>query len=114
MIPPTTRRPASSHGVTEPAGYSSLPKPVRDLLAAFPSLRIAFDRLGASVSRDLQSRRSLLLLLAKWNDTVPPSRGVIKDLRDFMQLPIELDSGARSEARRLRRRQLARKRSPEQ
>jgi hypothetical protein len=108
MMPPNTRPPTSSTGPVPP-GYSPLPNTVQELLAGFPSLRKALDRLDAAAQRDLESRRRLLLLLAKWADTLPPPRGAIKDLRDFMQLRIELGSGACSGARRRRRRKTARK-----
>jgi len=41
------------------------------------------------------SEEDLILLARKWRETLPPGRGVLKYLRDFMQLKLELGPSGR-------------------
>jgi hypothetical protein len=83
---------------------------INDWLAERPNIRGVLDRLQDHVAAGVMSPEDVVLLAKKWEDTLPPSRGVVKDLRDFMQLKLGLDPAAVSTKRPRRRRRRNRKR----
>lgn len=103
---PKDQRPKSSLGPV------SLPdKPCRSQhqlidgwLTERPDIRGVLDRLQHHVAAGTVSSEDIVLLARKWEDTLPPPRGVVKQLRDFMQLKLELDLAAFSKKRPKRRR----------
>src|SRR5262245_10246329 len=72
-------------------------------LAERPDIRGVLDRLQGYVAVGAVSREDVLLLARKWRDTLPPRRGVVKQLRDFMQLNLGFEIAAVSRKRPRRR-----------
>ena len=68
-------------------------------LAERPGIRGVLDRLQHYVAGGAVSSEDIVLLAKKWEDTLPPRRGVVKHLRDFMQLKLGLDLAAVSRKR---------------
>ena len=79
-------------------------------LAERPGIRSVLDRLQHHVGAGAVSSEDIILLAKKWEDTLPPRRGVVKNLRDFMQLKLGLDLAAFSRKRSSRRRRKTGKR----
>lgn len=103
---PGDRRPGSS-----PRAVSLPDEPTRSQyrlidgwLAERPDIRGVLDRLQHHVAAGAVAPEDVVLLAKKWEDTLPPRRGVVKQLRDFMQLKLGLDLSAFSRKRPRRRR----------
>lgn len=102
---PSDRRPKSS---PRPASLPDNPSRSRhQLIDAWlserPDIRGVLDRLQDHVAAGAVSPEDVVLLAKKWEDTLPPRRGVVKHLRDFMQLKLEFDLAAFSRKRPRRR-----------
>jgi hypothetical protein len=69
-----------------------------------PDVRRVLDRVQHHIGAGTVSPKDVVLLAKKWADTLPPRRGEVKQLRDFMQLKLELDLAAVSRTRPRRRR----------
>jgi hypothetical protein len=67
-----------------------------------PSIRRVFERLQDQVAEGKISGDDLMRLIKKWSQTLPPRRGVVKNLQDFMQLGLALDLPAGRRRRRRR------------
>jgi hypothetical protein len=103
---PSDRRRKPSPRVSSPLGsHSRSPHLLIDnWLAERPDIRGVLDRLQGHIAAGAVSREDVLLLARKWRDTLPPRRGVVKQLSDFMQLKLGLDLAAVSRKRPRRRR----------
>jgi len=104
-VTPRDRRPRSSPRTASLPDKScrSQHQLIDEWLAERPDVRGVLDRLQHHVAGGAVSPEDVVLLAKKWEETLPPRRGVVKDLRDFMQLKLGLDLSALSR-RRLRRR----------
>jgi len=103
---PRDRRPKLSPRSSLPLGSQSRSPhlPIDTWLVERPDIRGVLDRLQGYVAVGAVSREDVLLLARKWRDTLPPRRGVVKQLRDFMQLKLGLEIAAVSRKRPRRRR----------
>jgi hypothetical protein len=59
-------------------------------LTRHTNVRRVIDRLQSHFAAGAVTPEDLILLMKKWADTLPPRRGVLKDLRDFAQLRLDL------------------------
>jgi len=57
------------------------------------SIHRVLERLQRDLRHGIITRAAALLALKKWSDTLPPRRGAVKNIRDFMQLKFALDPG---------------------
>jgi hypothetical protein len=93
-------------------GDSRSPHPlIQALLVECCGVGEVLDRLQGYVDAGLISREDVVLLARKWQDTLPPRRGVVKQLRDFMQLKLGFEIAAAS-TENPRRRRRKRRSSP--
>ncbi len=103
---PKDRRPKLSARPTSPSDTPSASHHhlINAWLTNHPNVRRVFARLQNQVADGTISQEDLILLTKKWSDTIPPRHGIVKNLRDFMQLKLALDSSAFSKKKRRRRR----------
>jgi hypothetical protein len=63
-------------------------------LAEHPNVKQVLDRMQSHRATGVVSDEDVILIANKWRQTLPPARGVLKYLRDFMQLRLDLGTDA--------------------
>jgi hypothetical protein len=83
------------------ARFQNLPEPVRVWLAEQPRIVDLLSQLERHLASGAMSGREVARLAKRWQETLPPRRGAVLTLSDFMQLEFEL--GLPRRRRKLRR-----------
>lgn len=69
---------------------SVTPNPLDAWLSKHTNIRQLLERLNREMIAGSLSEEDVILLIRKWRETLPPQRGVVKYLRDFMQLTLDV------------------------
>jgi hypothetical protein len=80
--------------------FRSLYPLINSWLAEHPNVCQVIDDLQLQVRTGRVQFEDIVLLARKWEETLPPPRGVVKQLRDFMQLRLDVDVCPGKESRR--------------
>jgi hypothetical protein len=73
-------------------------------LAQRVDIQSVFERLEPHIVAGAVSSEDVILLAKKWRDALPPRRGVVKRIADYMQLGLALDPSILARNTRKRRR----------
>jgi hypothetical protein len=86
------------------ARFRKFPKQVRTWLKATPGIVALLMQLEAAVASNELSEADVVRLAKRWQENLPPRRGAVVNLRDFMQAELGLDLTGSRRSPRVRKR----------